>query len=64
MVEKGEAAKGDENHIERSGVHLGFQDRALACSGGIRLLGYCCANLRNPSHVGRLFPTCKIGNSL
>jgi hypothetical protein len=63
MIEKGEAAKGDASHIERSGVHLGFQIglRPAQVASGFWVIA--ALNLRNPSHVGPLVPTCKIGIS-
>jgi hypothetical protein len=63
MIEKGEIAKGDAHHIERSGAHLGFQTglRPAEVPSGVRVSA--AQNLRNPSHVGLLVPTCKIGIS-
>src|ERR1700733_5443555 len=60
---KGEAAKGDVHHIERSGAHLNCQNQAAACSGGIRRPVISAQNPRNPPHVGPLIPTCKTGIS-
>jgi hypothetical protein len=39
MIEKGEIAKGDAHHIERSGAHLGFQTglRPAEVPSGVRV---------------------------
>ena len=60
LTGKGEAAKGDAYHIDRSEAHLGLSIRPV--TPGPRV--FAAQDLRNPSHVGRLGPTCKIGISL
>jgi hypothetical protein len=64
MVEKGDAAKGDANRIEQSGVQPGFQlgFRPAQVASGFWVIA--ALNPRNPSRVGPLIPTCKIGISL
>src|SRR3982074_842857 len=63
MIEKGGPAKGDAHHIERSGAHLGFQTglRPAEVLSGVRVS--VAQNMRNPSHVGILVPTCQNGIS-
>jgi hypothetical protein len=62
-MEKGGTAKGDAYRIERSGAHLHYQfGLRHAEAAGVRVIA--ALNLRNPSPVGPLFPTCKIGISL
>jgi hypothetical protein len=63
MIEKGGAAKSDIRHIERSGAHPGFQIglRPTQVTSGVWV--FAALILRNPSQVGPLAPTCKIGIS-
>ena len=51
---KGEAAKGDVYHIERSGAHLDYQIRLRPAqvASGVRVIS--AQNQRNPPHVGPL----------
>jgi hypothetical protein len=54
MLEKGEIAKGDAYHIDRSGAHLGFQIRLWPTQVASGVWVFAALNLRNPSPVGRL----------
>ena len=63
IIEKGEAAKSDAYHIERSGAHLGLQIglRLVQVAAGVWVFAALIS--RTPLHVGPLVPTCKIGTS-
>jgi hypothetical protein len=64
MIEAGETIKGDAHHIEQPGALLHHQIglRPAQVESGVRVIA--ALNLRNPSLVGPLIPTCKIGISL
>jgi hypothetical protein len=64
LIEKGETAKGDAYHVERSGTHLTCQvgpQPGLPVSG-VRV--FPALTLRNPSPVGLLVLARKTGISL
>jgi hypothetical protein len=64
MAWQGEIAKGDAYHIDRPGAHLGLQIRLRPTQVASCVWVFAALKLRNPSHVGQLVPTCKIGISL
>jgi hypothetical protein len=64
LTGKGEAAKRDAYHIDRSGARLGSQIRLRPAQVASGARVFAALILRNPSHVGRFVPTCKIGISL
>jgi len=63
ITERGKSTEGDIDHIERSGVHLRLQIRLWPAQVTSGVWVFVALMLRNPSHVGRLVPTCKIGIS-
>jgi len=63
ISEKDKSTEGDVDHIERSGVHLRLQIRLRPAQVASGVWVFVALVLRNPSHVGRLVPTCKIGIS-
>src|SRR6202022_5070864 len=62
MAGKGEIAKSDAYHIDRPGAPLGLRIRLRPTQVASGVWVFAALILRNPSHVGRLVPTCKIGN--
>jgi hypothetical protein len=61
MAAKGKLVKSDVHHVERFEVHLGFQNRPRPAQVAPSVWVFVALILRNPSLVGPLVPTCKIG---